>query len=340
VDAGPITFSGEVVEIGAQVGLVLLLFMLGLDYAGHELGARVRGSLGAGAFDLLANFVPGFASGLLLGWSPLAAFVLGGVTYISSSGLVAKMISDYGRSEHPETRIVLAVLVIEDLVMAAYLPVLAVLVTGAGLVAAGLSLALAAGFAALALVLAVRWGHHVTRALSPRSEEVFLLTVLGFALLVGGLAEEALSSAAVGAFLAGIALSGPVVERARGMLTPLRDVFAAGFFVFFGLQVDLEAVVPVAPAVLALATVTALTKFWTGWRAATGAAASRDGRLRAGTALIARGEFSIVIAGIGVTAGLEPELGALAGGYVLVTALGASLLTRAVEGRTARGTVD
>ncbi len=225
----PLTFSREVVEIGAQIGVVLLLFMIGLEYAGHELGSSLRAALPSAAFDAVANFTPGFVIALLLGWSPLAAFVLGGVTFISSSAIVAKVIDDFGRREEPETPVVLAVLVLEDLAMAAYLPLLAVLLAGTALLAAVGSLAAAGLFAALALTAALRWGVHMTRVLSPESEEVFLLSVFGFALVVAGAAEGLLHSAAVGAFLAGIAVSGPVVERARGMLTPLRDLFAAGF---------------------------------------------------------------------------------------------------------------
>ena len=337
----PVTFSGEVVEIGAQIGVVLLLFMLGLETAGHELGSGLRAGLPSAVRDAAANFTPGFVIGLLLGWSPLAAFVLGGVTYISSSAIVAKVIDDFGRRQHPETPAILSLLVLEDLAMAAYLPLLAVLLTGAAVADAIVSLAVAAVFATLALTAAIRWGHHVTRVLSARSQEVFLLSVFGFALVVAGLAEELLHSAAVGAFLAGIALSGPVVERARGMLTPLRDVFAAGFFVFFGLQVDVGALPDVALAAAVLALVTGATKLWTGARAAAAGGIDRAGQWRAGTALVARGEFSIIIAGLAVAAGVQPDLAALAGAYVLMTVLAGTLLTRFVRvGAEARATTS
>ena len=324
----PITFSGEVVEIGAQIGVVLLLFMLGLENGASELGTSLRAGLPPAGHDLAVNFTAGFAIGLLLGWSPLAAFVLGGVTYISSSAIVAKVIDDFGRRDHAETPVVLSLLVLEDFAMAAYLPLLAVLLAGTAITAALVSLGLAAAFAALALTTAIRWGHHVSRALSARSQEVFLLSVFGFALVVAGLAEELLHSAAVGAFLAGIALSGPVVERARGMLTPLRDVFAAAFFVFFGLQIDVGALPDVALAAGALAVVTGATKVWTGARAAAALGIDRAGQWRAGASLVARGEFSIIIAGLAVTAGVEPELASLAGAYVLMTALVGTLMTR------------
>jgi CPA2 family monovalent cation:H+ antiporter-2 len=112
----------------------------------------------------------------------------------------------------------------------------------------------------------------------------------------------------------------------------LRDLFAATFFVAFGLSTDPAALLPVLPAVLVLALVTAGTKVATGWFAARRDGVAAPGRLRAGTVLIARGEFSVVIAGLAVAAGI-PGLGPLATGYVLVLAVAGPVLTRLVEYR-------
>jgi CPA2 family monovalent cation:H+ antiporter-2 len=135
----------------------------------------------------------------------------------------------------------------------------------------------------------------------------------------------------VGAFLVGIALSGRAAEAAHDLLTPLRDLFAAVFFVFFGLQTDPRSIPPVAVTAACLALVTAATKVATGWWAARRAGVGPRGRWRAGTALIARGEFSIVIAGLAVAAGREPALGPLATAYVLVLAVLGPVLARASE---------
>jgi CPA2 family monovalent cation:H+ antiporter-2 len=133
----------------------------------------------------------------------------------------------------------------------------------------------------------------------------------------------------VGALLVGIALSGPAADAARIVLTPLRDLFAAVFFVFFGLEVDLTTLLPVLPVAAALAVVSAATKISTGAWAARRAGIGLPGRLRAGTALIARGEFSIIIAGLALSGGLdEPKLGPLAATYVLILATAGPLLTR------------
>jgi monovalent cation:H+ antiporter-2, CPA2 family len=160
---------------------------------------------------------------------------------------------------------------------------------------------------------------------------VLLLKILGITFLVAGVAHELQVSAAVGAFLVGIALSGPAATGARALLTPLRDLFAAVFFVFFGLQTNPRTIPSVALTAVGLALVTALTKLATGWWAARRAGIATLGRFRAGAALVARGEFSIVIAGLAVTAGLDPALGPLAATYVLVLAALGPILARIVD---------
>lgn len=315
------------IQLGAEIGVILLLFMLGLEYSGDELADNLRAGLPAGGADLLLNFTPGVLAGLLLGWDVTSALLLGGVTYISSSGVIAKALSDLGRLGNRETPAVLTTLVIEDLVMAVYLPLMAVLLLGTGLVAGLISLAGAVGAAALVLVAAIRWGPAMSRVISTRNDEVLLLTVFGLVLVVSGVAEQLQVSAAVGAFLVGIGLSEPVADRARELLEPLRDLFAATFFLFFGLQIDPAAIPDVALLALALGVVTAATKVVTGWYAAGRLGAAPRGRTRAGTALIARGEFSIVIAGLGAGVA-DPQLAPLAAAYVLLLAIAGPIVTR------------
>jgi CPA2 family monovalent cation:H+ antiporter-2 len=160
---------------------------------------------------------------------------------------------------------------------------------------------------------------------------VVLLTTFGLVLLVAGAAQRLQVSAAVGAFLVGVALSGPVAEQARVLLTPLRDLFAATFFLFFGLQTDPTSIPPVLSLAIGIGLITALTKIATGWWAARRIGVASRGRFRAGSTLVARGEFSIVIAGLGVTANLEPDLGPLAAAYVLFLAVAGPLLARVID---------
>lgn len=329
----PPQLSEEFIGVGSQIGVVLLLFMLGLEYTGGDLVGNLRAGLPAGAVDLTLNFLPGLAAGFLLGWGWLAAVVLGGVTYVSSSGIVAKVLGELGRLGNRETPIVLSMLVLEDLVMAFYLPVLAVLLVGAGLLAAVGSIALAVAAALAALFVAVRHGGVISRVAFHRSDEVLVLTVIGAVLLVAGVAEEVKVSAAVGAFLVGIALSDQVAHRAVQLVAPLRDLFAAFFFVFFGLQIDVGAIPGSLAVAVPLALATAATKVASGWWAARRAGIGRRGRLRAGAILIARGEFSIVIAGLAVAAGAEASLGPLVASYVLLLAIAGPLIARVADRR-------
>jgi monovalent cation:H+ antiporter-2, CPA2 family len=257
--------------------------------------------------------------------------VLGGVTYVTSSGIVAKVLGDLNRLGNRETPVILSILVVEDLAMAAYLPLLTGALVGGGLLASVLPVGVALATVALVLLVAVRYGETLSRLVFSPNDEATLLVILGVALVVAGLATQLQVSAAVGAFLVGIALSGQAAEAAHDLLTPLRDLFAATFFVFFGLQTDPSSIPPVALAAAALALVTAATKIATGWWAARRAGVGPRGRWRAGTALVARGEFSIVIAGLAVAAGLEETLGPLAATYVLVLAILGPVLARASD---------
>jgi CPA2 family monovalent cation:H+ antiporter-2 len=327
----PLATSEEFVSAGAEIGVILLLFTLGLEYTASELVSTLRHSAPVGLVDLVLNAAPGVAAGLLLGWGPIAAVVLGGVTYITSSGITAKVLGDLGWLGNRETPIVLSLLVLEDLAMIAYLPVLAAFLAGTGPLDVAVTLTVAAVAVTVVLVVALRHGHRVESFLASPSEEVVLLKVLGLTLLVAGAAQHLQVSAAVGAFLVGVALSGPLAHTAHTLITPLRDLFAAVFFVFFGLHTNPADLPPVAGIAALLATAGILTKFVTGWIAAYRATVGPIGRARAGAAMIPRGEFNIVIAGLAVAAGTHPDLGPLAAAYVLILAVTGPLVARAAE---------
>lgn len=273
---------------------MLLLFLLGLEYSAGELVTGLHRSWLAGLVDIALNAAPGALVALMLDWGPIGALTMAGVTYISSSGIVAKVLGDLGRLGNRETPVVLSILVFEDLAMAIYLPILTALLAGVsflgGLTAVGVSLAVIT----LVLVIALRFGKYVSALVHSPDPEVFLLRLLGAALLVAGIASELQVSAAVGAFLLGIAISGSTAANATRMLEPLRDLFAAVFFVVFGLNTEPAEIPPVLLVALVLALATTATKVLTRWLAARLQGVGRMGRLRAGAALVARGEFSIL----------------------------------------------
>jgi CPA2 family monovalent cation:H+ antiporter-2 len=281
--------------------------------------------------DLALNFPPGFITGLLLGWGPVAAVFLGGITYISSSGIVARLLDDLRWLANRETPVVISILVVEDLVMAGYLSLIAVLVSGVGAVRGVVTLAVALGAVSALLIVAHRWGNTLSDLVFSRSDQTLVLTVLGITFVVAGVSELVGISAAVGAFIVGLMLSGDAADRAHDLLEPMRDLFAAIFFVFFGLSIDPSTIPPILGIAVALAVVTAATKVATGWWSTRREGIRTRGRFRAGVALIARGEFSIAIAGIGAAAGLERDLAALAGAYVLILAVAGPLAARVID---------
>lgn len=327
----PLVTADEFVQVGAEIGLILLLFMLGLEYTAAELTATMRTQAPVGGIDFLLNFTPGFAAGLLLGWGVVLAFVLGGVTYVSSSGIIAKVLSDRGWTGNRETPSVLSTLVIEDLVMALYLPVAAALLVGEGDLESLAPALIGVTIVVLVLSAATKIEVGLSRLVFSRSDESLLLTILGMTIFIAGAAEVFGLSAAVAALLVGIVLSGPAAEAAHGLLSPMRDLFAAMFFAFVGLSVDPSTIPPVLVPATVLALVTLVTKFATGWIGAARSGVGIRGRTRAGAMLTARGEFSIAIAGLATAAGVVADFEALAISYVFVLAIAGPIFVGLAE---------
>ena len=322
----PVAAAGEFIMTGAPIGIVLLLLTLGLEFSATEFAASMRHHLPSAGVDIVLNAAPGAVAGWLLGFDGVAILAMAGVTYISSSGVIARLLEDLGRLGNRETPAVLSVLVLEDFAMAAYLPLFAVLAAGGTWPVAVAGALGAIGALLAAFTASYRWGHHVGRLVAHPDSEQLLLRVLGGTLIVAALAESLHASAAVGAFLVGLTLTGETAERARQVLGPLRDLFAAVFFVAIGLVVDPHELVPMLPAALALGAVTAATKVATGVFAARRDGVARRGQLRAGAALIARGEFSLII--IGLIGTSLSAVAALATAYVFVMAIAGPVLAR------------
>ena len=326
----PLQLSEDFISLTAEIGVLLLLLTLGLEYNADELRAGLRTGMRNGVVDAALNFTPGFAAGLVIGWDVTTAALLGGVTWISSSGVVSKVLHDLGRFGFRETPLVLNLLVIEDLAMAVYLPVLGAVIVGTALMATLVNVLAALAVVAVILGLALRWGHLLSRMLAPGTDEALLLGIFGMTLLVGGLAQQVEVSSAIGAFLVGLALSGPVQLRAGPLVRPLRDLFAATFFFFFSFQLEPGAVAGALGPAAVLTVVAVASKVATGWWICHDL--GPRARVRAGTTLAARGEFSIVIATLGATGTFGGQLTALAAAFVLLTAVIAPLLAKYADG--------
>ncbi|MFJ3863346.1 cation:proton antiporter [Streptomyces nigra] len=319
-------------EMLSALGLVLLLFYLGLEFQLDDLRAGGRRLLAAGGVYLLLNVGAGLGFGFALGWGLREALVLAGVLGISSSAIVTKVLVDSGRIGHPETRLILGVTVVEDIFLALYLAALQPVISGAeGTGETILQAAKAFGFL-LVLAIAARYGTRlIGRLIAVRDNELLVISFLGAAILVAGVSEVLGVVDAIGAFMVGLILAGtPSGPRIRRLVHPLRDAFAAIFFLAFGLAINPADLVSVAGPVAAAVALTIAMNVIAGLFAARLYRYGPGPTANIATTLLGRGEFALILAAMAATAGLDGRLAPFIASYVLVLAvLGPILAGRA-----------
>jgi CPA2 family monovalent cation:H+ antiporter-2 len=318
----------EDLELVAALGLILLLFHLGLEFSLGELAAGGRRLLAAGAVFLALNVGGGLLFGFALGWGSSEALVIGGAIGISSSAIVTKLLVELRRLANPESRLILGVMVVEDIFLALYLALLQpVLGDASGPGEAAMDVAVAFAFL-LALAGVARWGSAlVGRLIATPDDELLTVCFVGVAVLIAGIAEQLGVSGAIGAFMAGLILAeSPVAGRLEQLVLPLRDTFAAVFFFAFGLTIApgdaADVAVPVALAVVA----TAVLTLTAGVIVARMHGFGRRPAANMGTTALGRGEFSLILATLAVAAGLDARIGPFVALYVLILALLGPLL--------------
>jgi len=324
---GLIGLSEDFLDLGAQIGAILLLLLLGLEHSAPDLAKAFKERKSAGFFDVAANFLPGAALALVLGWGPLAALALGGISYVSSSGIASELIRESGWRRSELSKRIVTVLVFEDLALAPYLPLLSSLVLGLSAFAGLISVSIALMITGVILIISYRGKVQWSRILNPEVPSALLLTIFGSALLAAGVADLSGFSGAVAAFLVGLLLTGEVANTVRGRLGSLRDLFAAIFFLFFGLSTDFAELVAVLPAVTALVIVGVAGKFAVGWWI-TKDMHDKTMWMRAGAFLTPRGEFSMVIAALAAPAVVSVSLQAVTLSYIFITAVIGSVVIR------------
>ena len=319
----PLSLSEEFLVTGAQIGAIMLLLLLGLEYSAYDLAKSFKERKSAGVIDVIANATPGFLIGFVLGWGIPGALALAGITYVSSSGIAAQLIKEMGFRKSEVSKRAIGVLVFEDLALAPYLPLLSAVILGVSVWSGLLTVGLALAITGLVILVSFKGSSRFQKFLDPNEPGGLLLTVFGTALLAAGLADLVGFSGVVAAFLIGLLLTGEVAEAARSRLMPLRDIFAAIFFLFFGITTDPSEL----PAVLPLALVLTVVGIAVGWWV-TRDLTDRLAVWRTTAFLIPRGEFSIVIAALAAPAVLSVNLQALTLAYVILTAFTASMILR------------
>ncbi|MGZ8753297.1 MAG: cation:proton antiporter [Acidimicrobiia bacterium] len=312
----------------ATLGLVLLLFYLGLEFSLGDLAQGGRRLVGAGVMYLTLNVGAGLVLGFSFGWGNREALVIAGAVGISSSAIVTKLLVELRRVSNPETRVILGVVVVEDIFLALYLSILQpVLGDAQGTTEILISVGSAFGFLIVLAVVARKGAALVGRLIATDDEELLTVCFVGFAVLLAGIAEEVGVSDAIGAFMAGLILAeSPARRRIERAVLPLRDTFAAVFFFAFGLTIDPgdlgDVAVPIAAAVL----ITFALNIVAGILTARLYRFHRRAAANVGLTILARGEFSLILASLALSAGLDARIGPFVAGYVLILALGAPIL--------------
>ena len=319
----PYVQGSETLTLLAEVGIVLLLFFLGLEFSLDRLLAARTNITRSGLIDIVINLPVGVVIGFGLGWSLVESLLLGGIVYISSSAIITKSLIDLGWIANAESEPILGTLVFEDLFIAVYLAVVTSLVLGGdGLEQVGTSLAVAFGFLGLLLVF-VQYGTRLfTAVLDVSNPEPFVLRTLGVLVPVAGFALSIGVSEAVAAFFVGMGFATTDHrERIERRLLSIRDVFAAVYFFWIGVNTDPRLVAAVALPLALVVLVTTPTKIVSGYYSGRVYRLTPRRSLRVGVGMVARGEFSLVIAALaaGGTGRVMTEvIPAFAVGYVLV----------------------
>lgn len=310
-------------ELFAAVGLVMLLFYLGLEFTLRDLIAGGRSLAAAGAVYLLLNVGGGLLFGLALGWGVREAFVIAGAVGISSSAIVTKLLVELKRLANRETGLILGIIVVEDVFLALYLAILQPILRGSENIVEALLLFGRALLFLLTLVTVARFGAKwVGRLVNSNDDELLTVLFVGLAVLGAGLAAELGISDAIGAFMIGMILGETKLKnRIEKLVLPLRDAFAAVFFFAFGLTIDPGDIGAVGGAVVLAVLLSMLLNVLAGAYAARLYGFNRRGAANIGLTILGRGEFSLILATLAAAAGLDPRIGPFVALYVLALAI-------------------
>jgi monovalent cation:H+ antiporter-2, CPA2 family len=314
----------EVTDFVAEVGIVFLLFFLGLEFTLGRLARSHRHVLVGGAIDLIVNGAIGLVVGVAAFGLSFGALILAAAIYVSSSAITVKGLIDFRRLADDETDLVLAILVAEDIVIAL---VLGFASGGGGELVNTLGIvAKAIGFIAAALAVSKWLRRPIDPLLDQLPREVFLLAIFSFVVGSAALSSELGLSEAIGALMAGVVLSETGArEEIEERFFSFRDVFAALFFFVFGLSIDVSAVGRIGWLLALAVTLTVASKVGGGFLAGMAGGYTRRQSFNAGVALVAHGEFTIILAQVAaanpqIARATQDRLVAFAGLYVLATA--------------------
>ncbi|RDV43775.1 cation:proton antiporter [Leifsonia sp. ku-ls] len=319
----PLNFESHYIELIAVFGLILLLFNLGLEFDQDEFFGNFGKLIVSGGSYILINMGVGLVFGFMVGWGTREALIIAGMTATSSSAIVTKLLIELRRLANTETPMILGVTVVEDIFIAIYLAIVSVVLSGETDFWPVVG-KLAVAFAFLVVMFTIaRWGgRFVSRLFRTKDDELFTILFFGFAVLFAGIGEILGVTDAIGAFLIGLVLGATKYRnKIEHIAIPLRDVFAAFFFLNFGLALDPakfpSVLVPVLVAVLLTIVLNIAAGQFVAWINGFGVQAG----INTTVILQNRGEFALILATLSLAAGLDERIQPFAGLYVLIMAV-------------------
>jgi CPA2 family monovalent cation:H+ antiporter-2 len=324
----------SLISFMGRIGVLFLLFYLGLESSVTRLIKAGRSILAGGSLYIGINFTVGFSYGYLAGFPLRETLIIAGLTTVSSSAIVAKILFDYRRTANPETELILGITMFEDIFLAVYLSLISgIILSGAssfaGVVSSG---GIALGFI-IALLAAGKWATPLlNRFFRISSNEVFIIVVFACLFLLAGLGETIHVAESIGALLLGLILGETEhSERMERLIVPFRDFFGAIFFFSFGLSIDPFSLGGAAWLAVGAALLSLIGVVIAGLIVGRAAKLTTVGSLNTAFTLLARGEFSIIIVNLAVAGGLMMVLQPFAALYVLILASASPLLAKESE---------
>ncbi|KAB2492457.1 cation:proton antiporter [Priestia endophytica] len=323
--------SSEIISFFGRMGVLFLLFYLGLEFSVGKLIKSGRSIAIGGSIYIAINFSLGLAYGFIADFPLLEVLIIAGVITISSSAIVAKVLVDLRRTANSETELILGIIMFEDIFLAVYLSVISGLVLGdsTSITGALTSILIALGYMLLFFIIARKAPPLLNKLFNIRSNEVFIIVIFAVLFFVAGFSETIHVAEAIGALLLGLVFSETEhSERIEKLVVPFRDFFGALFFFSFGLSIDPLSLGDALWLSLGAVLLTILGNFIAGMIAGRRAGLSHKASANIGLTIVSRGEFSIIVANLGIAGGLSATLKPFAALYVLILAILGPLLTK------------
>jgi len=323
--------SEPLINFMGRMGVLFLLFYVGLEFSVGRLIKAGRSIAIGGSIYIAINFTMGLLFGYFAGVPFKEILIIGGITTISSTAIVAKVLVDLKRTANPETEMILGMIMFDDLFLAVYLSIMSGLVlSGAtSVIGVATSALIALGYMLLFIIVGRKLVPLLNRGLNIKSNELFMLTVFAGLFLVAGFSETIHVAEAIGALLVGLVLAETVhMKRIEQMILPFRDFFGAMFFFSFGLSIDPLALGGAVWLSLGAVAITLIGNYTAGLLAGRSAGLSPRASSNIGLTITARGEFSILIANLGKAGGLLEILQPFTALYVLILAILGPVLTK------------